>query len=37
MGIKFNGDNGAAIPEGKNIEVFEASKKNYQIFNIRYK
>jgi len=27
MGIKFNGDNGAAIPEGKNNEVFEASKK----------
>ena len=26
MGIKFNGDNGAAIPEGKNNEVFEASK-----------
>ena len=26
MGIKFNGDNGAAIPEGKNNEVFENSK-----------
>ena len=26
MGIKFNGDNGAAIPEGKNNEVFDASK-----------
>ena len=27
MGIKFNGDNGAAIPEGKNLQIFEESKK----------
>lgn len=27
MGIKFNGDNGAAIPEGKNNEVYDQSKK----------
>ena len=27
MGIKFNRDNGAAIPEGKNNEVFESTKK----------
>ena len=27
MGIKFNGDNGAAIPETKNNEVYDQTKK----------
>ena len=36
MGIKFNGDNGAAIPEGKNLQIFEESKKieKYYILDI---
>ena len=32
MGIKFNGDNGAAIPEGKNLQIFEESKKIEKYF-----
>ena len=39
MGIKFNGDNGAAIPEGKNNQIYEISKqiKRYLILDTEEK